>query len=429
MWIKKAGTTKPSQHKPGPGILPANGDTKVKICTDATGQSGCAPVGRGFWPRSMPNAGGANSVVVPIGYKAGLNLNVFDGIDEAADYGGSRVGTCGNLTADGGNKVWNRDNQPGACFVNGWNPGNRPDGIIVSQVPIDLTNQSTFNNLASMGVGPNDVKDMRNTFCADWNRIDTPQCIGWLNPQNPGSASYNTVKMGLCSSQPDWTTDPRCVNAINQVFKTGSDGEKNMANQMVILKCGTNPSSPACACYNATNRSVDDCLRTPELPGCKSISDKVGKYKTLGATFMTTALKSFCACDECTIAKTGSAGTVISQPAADQPGLCQDKINACFQNITVEKMSGGNLNAGCTIQDINPPPPPPPSGGGASPPPPPGGGAVASGPAKGAVTTSAAPNSKKGLAIGLGLGGLCLFLIFALIAIFFVMKKKGVKTA
>ena len=68
MWIKKAGTTKPSQHKPGPGILPANGDTKVKICTDATGQSGCAPVGRGFWPRSMPNAGGANSVVVPIGY-------------------------------------------------------------------------------------------------------------------------------------------------------------------------------------------------------------------------------------------------------------------------------------------------------------------------------------------------------------------------
>jgi hypothetical protein len=45
------------------------------------------------------------------------------------------------------------------------------------------------------------------------------------------------------------------------------------------------------------------------------------------------------------------------------------------------------------------------------------------------VATSASPDSKKGLIIGLGAGGGFLFLIFALIAIFFVMKKKGVNTA
>jgi hypothetical protein len=109
---------------------------------------------------------------------------------------------------------------------------------------------------------------------------------------------------------------------------------------------------------------VDECLASPDLPGCKSIADKVGKYKSLGATFLTTSLKPFCACDECTKAKTGSAGQYISQPAADQASLCTDKINACFQQVTIGEMSGGNLNAGCTIQDINAAPGSPSSGGG-----------------------------------------------------------------
>lgn len=304
------------------------------------------------------------------------------------------------------------------------------------------------NDLGSQQFSAEVWKQAKNDYCANWANIDKQECIGWLNPQNPGSASYNTVKMGLCASQADWTTDTRCVNAINQIFKTGSDSEKNMANQMVNLKCGTNPNSPACACYNATNRSVDDCLKTPDLPGCKSITEKVGKYKSLGATFMTTALKPFCACDECTQAKTGSAGKVISQPAADQPGLCADKINACFQNITVGAMSGGNLNAGCTIQDINPPPPPPPSGGAAVPPPPPAkpinpmgpttigaavppsGGAVPPPPPSGgskapATTSSTTAPASSGAAVGLGFGFCCLCVICCLIALFFMMKKKG----
>lgn len=319
-----------------------------------------------------------------------------------------------------------------------------------------LINAGIFNdNLGKQFLTPDSWIQAKNDYCVNWDNIDKGQCVNWLQPNNPGSSSYNSVKLGLCASQADWTTDTRCVNAINQVFKTGSDSEKNMANQMVNLKCGTNPASPACACYNATNRSVDDCLRTPELPGCKSIADKVGKYKSMGATFMTTALRPFCACDECTQAKTGSAGKVISQPAADQPGLCAGTINTCFQTITVGSMTGGTLAAGCTIKDINTPPPPP-SGGGASPPPPPpsgmgpttagaaippsGGGAAppppsgtagappppsgTAGSAGAAGATSAAPDSKKGLIMGLGFGGACLCLLFVLIAIFFVMKKK-----
>jgi len=317
-----------------------------------------------------------------------------------------------------------------------------------------FVNGGRFNeSLGKQFLADNSWTDAKNEYCSNWNNIDKQECIGWLNPQNPGSSSFNTVKMGLCSSQADWSADTRCVNAINQIFKTGSDSEKNMANQMVNLKCGTKPESPACACYNATNRSVDDCLRTPELPGCKSIADKVGKYKSLGATFMTTALKPFCAADECTQAKTGSAGKVISQPAADQPGLCTDKINACFQQVTVGSMSGGNLQAGCTIQDINPPPPPP-SGGGAVPPPPPSGagptttgaairpppppsgagptttGAAAAGASVGAAgATSASTGPNKGLIIGLSIGGFFFILMCIGFVLYMMSKKKAAASA
>lgn len=293
----------------------------------------------------------------------------------------------------------------------------------------------------------------KNDYCADWTNIDKQECTQWLQPSNQGSASYNTVKMGLCSGR-DWSTETRCVNAINQVFKTGSDSEKNVANQMVITLCGSNPNSNACACYNATNRTTEECLRTPDLPGCKSIADKVGKYKTLGATFMTTAIKPFCACDECTEAKTGSAGKIISQPAADQPGLCTDKINACFQQVTVGTMSGGNLQAGCTIQDItqgappgtvstpaaSSPPPPPPSGasgasGAAS-----GGsaaagtggsaaagaaGAAAGGVASDTATSSTMPASKKKLIIGLSIGGFFFFLLVGLGLYLYMSKQRN----
>lgn len=177
-WIKKGGTRKPQDFVDGMGILPNNGDTKVKICQDSNGNTGCAQVGRGFWPRNMPNAGGANSVVVPFGYKVGLNLNFFDGLDEADSRGdGSRVGTCGGLDAGpNGNKVWNESNQDGACFKNGWNPGNRPDGILISQVPINLDDDNIFNTLTNKGVGSNDADVMKRQYCNVDRNMNNPKC-------------------------------------------------------------------------------------------------------------------------------------------------------------------------------------------------------------------------------------------------------------
>ena len=296
-------------------------------------------------------------------------------------------GSCGGFNGYGNNRGWANGFGPGM-------PGNGcPESFDISMCPVNLGVPKSGSYGTSTGIaGPPDTGDLytlcqydtlnwsalvsagafnnskgtellspdswiqaKNDYCANWTNVDKLECTQWLQPSNQGAVSFNTVKMGLCTppNVNDWTTNTRCVNAINQVFKTGSDSEKNMANQMINLACGTNPTSEACACYNATNRSVDECLASPTLPGCKSIADKVGKYKSLGATFLTTALKPFCACDECIKAKTGSAGQYISQPAADQPGLCVDKINACFQQTTIGEMSGGTLNAGCTIQDIN----------------------------------------------------------------------------
>jgi len=357
IWIKKPGATKPAQYKAGIGILPQNGDTKVKICTDGNGQQNCQSVGRSFFPRSMPNAGGANSVVVPIGYKAGLNLNVFDGPDEAdSKSDGSRVGDCGNLNAEGSNKVWNESNAPGACFKNSWNPGNRPDGIIVSQVPINLDDQNIFNNMESMGVGPNDARQMRNTYCAQRSQIDQQKCKSWLDNTAKSGTTWSTMKMGVCAAY-DWGGDPSCVNAVNQVFKTGQSGEQSTASSLVNAYCN-DKSKIACACVNATKRTIDQCLAEPTTPGCDTIATKVGKYKTLGAQFLTAQLKPFCASDECQNASSSTQGKYLSQPGPI--GGCNDKINACFQTISVGEMSGGNLSVGCQIQDVNPPPPPPP---------------------------------------------------------------------
>ena len=227
-YMKKPGITKPSTYKAGVGILPQNGDTKVKICQDANGNTNCGNVGRSFYPRDMPNAGSANSVVVPLGLKAGLNLNFFDGPgDESSQKDGSRVGSCGNLKADGGAKVWNESNAPGACFKNGWNPGNRPDGIIVSQVPINMADLNVFNGLVSAGVGPNDAKLLRAGYCAQLSTIDSNQCK--LFSSDPGNNfDFDVMKTNICNQDRNWASNPTCVAAVNNAQKTGSQAGKRV---------------------------------------------------------------------------------------------------------------------------------------------------------------------------------------------------------
>jgi hypothetical protein len=273
---------------------------------------------------------------------------------------------------------------------------------------------------------PDSWINAKNDYCSDNNNIDKLACRNWLNSTGAGAMSYNAVKLGICSglNNGDWSKDTTCVNAINQIYKTGSESDKNNASQMVNILCGTNPGSKACACYNAVNNTVDQCLAKPNLPGCQSIIDKVGKYKSLGASFLTANLKPFCACDECTQAKTGSAGLFISQPAADQPGLCSDKINACFQQVTVGSMSGGNLNAGCTINDIN-------NAAGAPPVPAATPGAKVPAATPGATVPAATPgtsidtkSSSNSTYIVGGGSFVCSCIIVVMILLFFMMKKK-----
>ena len=183
--------------------------------------------------------------------------------------------------------------------------------------------------------------------------LSSPQCQPWLDNPDSGT-SFNAIQLALCAPDPNWPNNKICVNAVNQVFKTGVNADKSTANRMVQAACDANPSLKACACYNAVKNGVPGCLNQPTIPGCDSIAAKVGAYKSLGAQFLSTKLVPFCATDQCLSAKTGSSGDYISQPAADQPTLCQDKINACFQQVTVGQISGGTLNAGCTINDLAP---------------------------------------------------------------------------
>ena len=250
------------------------------------------------------------------------------------------------------------------------------DDYIVANVGFDV--KANFDTMVSIGgVDSYDAIRIRNGWCAKSENIDSAMCKNWYdNGSIDGTKSSTTwaaMKLGVCSGI-DWGNDATCVNMVNQLLKNGAgDGNFSSAETMVQAYC-QDTSKQACACVNAVGAgTIDACVATPNKPGCDTIAQKVGKYKTLGAQFLTASLKPFCACDQCQEASTSTTGRYISQPGPI--GGCNDKINACFQQITVGQMSGGTLNSGCTIQDINPPPPAPtpnPAVAAASTPPAPG---------------------------------------------------------
>ena len=238
---------------------------------------------------------------------------------------------------------------------NAWN-----DDYIVANVGFDVA--QNFDSMVSIGgVDTYDAIRIRNGWCAKKENIDGAVCKNWYdNGSIDGTKSSTTwaaMKLGVCSGI-DWGNDATCVNMVNQILKNGAgDGNFSSAETMVQAYC-QDTSKQACACVNAVGAgTIDACVATPNKPGCDTIAQKVGKYKTLGAQFLTASLKPFCACDQCQEASTSTTGRYISQPGPT--GGCNDKINACFQQITVGQMTGGTLNSGCTIQDINPPPPAP----------------------------------------------------------------------
>jgi hypothetical protein len=207
-----------------------------------------------------------------------------------------------------------------------------------------------FNNaLGQQVLQAADWTQAKNDYCSLEPNIDKTECRNWLSSGQAG-VTYNSLKMSICNSNPNWGNDKSCVNAINGVYKTGTAAEKTYASTIVNAYCATNSTSNVCACPNATQKTVDECIASPTLPGCDSITEKVGKLRTLGATFMSAQLKPYCACDQCLHAAASSDGKFIAQPGQD----CTDKINACFSQITTGSISNNSsVNASCNIQDMN----------------------------------------------------------------------------
>jgi len=213
-----------------------------------------------------------------------------------------------------------------------------------------ITPMGIFNDALGQQVLQNDDwKQAKNDYCSLSPNIDKTECRNWLSSGQAG-VSYNSLKMSICNSEPNWGNDKSCVNAINGVYKTGTAAEKTYASTIVNAYCSANPTSNVCACPNATQKTIDQCVAAPTLPGCDSISAKVGKLHSLGATFMSSELKPYCACDQCLHAAASSDGNFLAQPGED----CTDTINACFSQVTVGTMSDNSaINASCNISAMS----------------------------------------------------------------------------
>ena len=356
VYVKKNPVPKVTAPKSNQNSVLDNPTTKVRTFDGGNYDATEWQFGKGAYigPASVGNAEDKiSSIKIPLGYRMSFQQHYIDR-SFGSEGGGNGPGI---LTGP-----MNIDSRQLAS----WGTDNQISSMVVEQIPFDLN--ARFNDMTdpSNGITDTDAKRLKTNFCSQKGVIDEPRCKAFLDNTAQSGSTWNTVKMGVCSGY-DWGADPSCVNAVNQVFKTGAAGEQSTAANLVNSYCG-DKSKKACACVNATKRTIDQCLAEPGIPGCDTINTKVGKYKTMGAQFLTAALKPFCASDECQNASTSTEGKYLSQPGPI--GGCNDKINACFQTINVEQMSGGNLSAGCTIQDVNPPPnaPPPPP----PPPPPPG---------------------------------------------------------
>lgn len=359
VYVKKNAVPKVDAPKPGQISVLDNPTTKIRSFDGGNFDATEWQHGRGYYNCNTFGNGidKIASMRIPLGYQVSFQQHCLPDTGKEGTGNGPGI-LVGPQNIDSGKLA-------------SWGVLDSISSMVVEQVPFDVN--ARFNDMSDPGNGvtDTDAKRIKTNFCSQKGFIDEARCKSFLDNTAQSGSTWNIVKMGVCAGY-DWGADPSCVNAVNQVFKTGQAGEQSTAANLVNSYCN-DKSKRACACVNATKRTIDQCLAEPATPGCDTIATKVGKYKTLGAQFLTAQLKPFCASDECQNASTSTEGKYLSQPGPI--GGCNDKINACFQQISVGQMSGGNLAVGCQIQDINPPPPapnappPPPP---AVPPPPPG---------------------------------------------------------
>jgi hypothetical protein len=337
-----------------PSILPTNTATSAMLLFNDFGGNWKKTGGGGFTeitkPGLLSNWGGdtalgsstgekfpndtISSYCIPLGWKYVWDENGNEGWGNSENYGsggglGNTAGYCTSM-----------DHPGGCCGMN-----DRMSGGIIQNIGFDVS--AHWNDMENLGVSKDDANKIRTRYCTVSDAImSTSRCISWFGKPEAG-ITYNQAKMAVCSDiklVPDWGKNTGCVNAVNNAIKSSSATDVALAEPMINAYCASNSSSPVCACVNAVTRQISGCTANPSLPGCNNIKQKIDALGKQGAV-ISGQLKAYCACDDCQKAANSSDGTIIAQI----PTECTTGINACFSTVNVGNMSGGNLNAQCSI--------------------------------------------------------------------------------
>ena len=234
---------------------------------------------------------------------------------------------------------------------------------------------------------------------------------------------------------PGWSGNAPLMTFVNSKLKAANAkvSDQQRAVALVQKNCDANPMDAKCGCYNVT-KFGNGCLNDEnkkKYPGCKELAKAMSD---LPAAAQIGTMNMFCASNECSNAK-ASDESLLPGP---NPPVCNMNIAQCVNDFRNANLTGSPVTAECknTITGVTVPPPPPPAGttvaapggtatGGSSAAAAPAAAGAAAGGVAAGVATSAAPESKKGLIIGLSVGGFLLLLSICAIVLFFIMKKKG----
>jgi hypothetical protein len=448
------------------GVLPDDQrKTRFRMCQNEG--SGDCRADKAVWtgaPLGVFNCGGDkcgnNDVVsykVPLGFKFMLSDN-----------------NIGQNAVEG---YWNRGGQGnGGYFVldQPENHGmrNKIDTGLIQNIGFDI--KANWETMVSKGVNVEDAFKIKRNWCrSSVTNINDANCTNFYATPEAAAAGYryDTDMFELCKADPTWFNKTSCRTAFNNAVKGTTESLRQQAKDKVTAYCDTNAGANQvdglCGCYNVMKYG-NACLGDKAaLPGCRELKSTIGD---LPAGAQVAFADKFCASDVCVTQALGNAALLPDYTQGKQcPSIAmcvQDFRNASLTNSPVKAECRNTLNItglpGPAAAAV--PPPPPPSGGGAAPPPPPppsgaggggaapsgagGGGAAPSGTGGGSAppsgtgggaaapaaagasagaagATSASTGPNKGLIIGASIGGGLLFLICCLIAIFFIMKKKG----
>ena len=274
------------------------------------------------------------SYCMPLGWKFVFDENGNDGAGDVEGY-------------------WDRGNQPGCYNMDQPYWHNMTDRLtegIIQNIGFDIN--AHFNDMTSLGVTPEDAKQIKLRWCSASNaNLDTQNCKNFFadTTQNGAGLSWYAVKLALCDGQGGHAgpNDPSCVNAINNVQKSTAvvDGvSQGTATTLVQTYCDANPTSPLCACYNVTqydSRCISDASKKT-LPGCDNLNTDFGNLPNYASVI---AADKFCASSDC-ITKALSSSTAF-MPVARSPQQTCPTIQACIQDFRNANFNGSSLTAEC----------------------------------------------------------------------------------